>query len=205
MDMLFWIFAGVVGFFILNLIISVYQSKNPYARRSVTFKVKAQDADRSIVSEMGYSVADAFEHAFEMLEEKAKSSQRIETVDKYVSAMEEAASSMEKDYKRFDISSYHQRCHAQRKRLNEMIAKKGKYYSLSEASERARQRNLITNSLRYDVLKRDGFRCRLCGRSVAEGVVLHVDHIIPVSKGGKSTLDNLQTLCADCNLGKSNK
>ena len=68
-----------------------------------------------------------------------------------------------------------------------------------------RQRDLVTPSLRYDVMKRDHFRCCLCGRSSKDGVKLEVDHIIPVSKGGKTTMDNLQTLCWDCNRGKSNK
>ena len=68
-----------------------------------------------------------------------------------------------------------------------------------------RQRELVTPSLRYDVMKRDHFRCCLCGRSSKDGVKLEVDHIVPVSKGGRTTMDNLQTLCWDCNRGKSNK
>ena len=67
------------------------------------------------------------------------------------------------------------------------------------------ERAMLSDSMRYDILKRDGFRCVLCGMSVKDGAVLHVDHIIPVSKGGKSVPDNLRTLCEKCNLGKSNK
>ncbi|MBQ8902158.1 MAG: HNH endonuclease [Bacilli bacterium] len=67
------------------------------------------------------------------------------------------------------------------------------------------ERSVINNDIRYEVLKRDNFRCKLCGMSAEDGVKLHVDHIIPVSKGGKSTMNNLQTLCERCNLGKSNK
>ena len=53
---------------------------------------------------------------------------------------------------------------------------------------------------------RDG-RCVFCGRSPAmdKGVVLHIDHKMPFSKGGTTSLDNLQTLCYECNLGKGNK
>jgi len=69
----------------------------------------------------------------------------------------------------------------------------------------AEQRKLVTPSLRYDIMKRDGFRCVICGRRADDGVKLHVDHIKPVSKGGKSTPSNLRTLCQDCNLGKSAK
>lgn len=58
--------------------------------------------------------------------------------------------------------------------------------------------------LRYRVLKRDRFRCVSCGRSPATdlGCELHVDHVHPFSKGGKTTLDNLRSSCAECNLGK---
>ena len=60
--------------------------------------------------------------------------------------------------------------------------------------------------LRLQVLSRDGFRCIFCGRSPAThtGVNLQVDHVVPFSKTGKSTIENLQTLCQECNLGKSN-
>ena len=63
----------------------------------------------------------------------------------------------------------------------------------------------ISDKLRYQVLKRDNFKCCTCGASPAKdpSVELHIDHIIQWSKGGESTLENLQTLCSKCNLGKS--
>ena len=67
------------------------------------------------------------------------------------------------------------------------------------------QRGLMTPSLRYDILKRDKFACQICGYTQKEGVKLHVDHIIPVSKGGRTKKNNLRTLCSNCNLGKSDK
>jgi 5-methylcytosine-specific restriction endonuclease McrA len=65
----------------------------------------------------------------------------------------------------------------------------------------------ITKSMRYDIFKRDKFRCVICGRSPAShpGITLHVDHIIPVSKGGETTYENTRTLCDDCNYGKAAK
>ena len=69
----------------------------------------------------------------------------------------------------------------------------------------SQQRALLTDSLRYDILERDGRRCRMCGATVEDGVKLHVDHIIPVSKGGRTEPSNLQVLCSRCNRGKSNK
>jgi 5-methylcytosine-specific restriction endonuclease McrA len=62
----------------------------------------------------------------------------------------------------------------------------------------------IRLGLRYEVLKRDRFRCVLCGASPATslGCVLHVDHIMPWSKGGKTVVANLRSLCETCNVGK---
>ena len=59
--------------------------------------------------------------------------------------------------------------------------------------------------LRFKVLARDYFKCCICGASPAKdsSVELHVDHIKPWSKGGETVLNNLQTLCSKCNLGKS--
>ena len=63
----------------------------------------------------------------------------------------------------------------------------------------------INARLRFKVLKRDNFKCCACGASPAKDplVELHVDHIIPWSKGGETVEENLQTLCSKCNLGKS--
>lgn len=66
----------------------------------------------------------------------------------------------------------------------------------------AYQRFLMSSKLRYEILTRDNHRCRICGRGAQDGVTLHVDHIVPVSKGGKTIASNLRTLCSDCNLGK---
>lgn len=68
-------------------------------------------------------------------------------------------------------------------------------------------RHDIALSLRYRVLKRDGFRCVLCGRSPAteHGCELQIDHIVPFSKGGKTVEENLRTLCDRCNQGRSNR
>ena len=89
-------------------------------------------------------------------------------------------------------------------RRNEAMKAK-QIYQNSEAERRKRERALMTDKLRYSILKRDGFKCKICGRTADEGVKLHVDHIIPVSKGGKTVPSNLRTLCEACNLGKSNE
>lgn len=59
--------------------------------------------------------------------------------------------------------------------------------------------------LRFVVMKRDNFRCKSCGRSPATdlSVILHVDHVKAWANGGETVLENLQTLCSVCNIGKS--
>jgi hypothetical protein len=65
-------------------------------------------------------------------------------------------------------------------------------------------RHDIPLRLKWKVHLRDRFRCLACGRSPAVhlGVELHADHIVAWADGGKTILENLQTLCQDCNLGK---
>jgi hypothetical protein len=69
-----------------------------------------------------------------------------------------------------------------------------------------RTKREISDRLRFRILLRDGFTCAKCGRSPMKekGVELHVDHILPWSKGGETLPENLETKCAKCNLGKGN-
>ena len=64
----------------------------------------------------------------------------------------------------------------------------------------------INLKLRFKVLLRDNFKCCYCGASPAKdpNIILHVDHILPWSKGGETVIENLQTACSTCNLGKNN-
>lgn len=62
-----------------------------------------------------------------------------------------------------------------------------------------------SDRLKVQVLMRDGNRCRICGVECSDGLHnIHFDHIIPWSKGGETTLENLQVLCSDCNEAKGN-
>ena len=91
--------------------------------------------------------------------------------------------------------------------LSELISiiERNDSYKQSEEYKKKQERQLLTPGLRYDIMKRDGFRCVICGRTAEDGVKLHVDHIKPISKGGLTVPDNLRTLCQECNLGKSDK
>ena len=63
--------------------------------------------------------------------------------------------------------------------------------------------NKVSLRLRFKVFARDNFTCQYCGRKAPE-VVLHADHIVPMSKGGHTEINNVVTACYECNLGKSN-
>lgn len=77
----------------------------------------------------------------------------------------------------------------------------GNKYEVTKRQER----KIMNDDIRYNVLKRDNFTCQKCGITSKDGAKLEVDHIIPVSKGGKTVMSNLQTLCDRCNSGKSDK
>jgi hypothetical protein len=70
---------------------------------------------------------------------------------------------------------------------------------------RAKARRPMSPRLRRKVLMRDRFTCQDCGANKGDDpdLILHVDHIEPVAAGGRDVEDNLQVLCMDCNLGKS--
>jgi 5-methylcytosine-specific restriction enzyme A len=71
----------------------------------------------------------------------------------------------------------------------------------SEKSPSQKRSRSISLSVRLDVLTRDDYKCVYCGRS-SQQIDLEIDHIMPYSKGGSNQIDNLQTLCFDCNRGK---
>jgi hypothetical protein len=66
------------------------------------------------------------------------------------------------------------------------------------------ERKPLSKTTRFEVFKRDGFKCQYCGRA-APDVLLVVDHIKPVAAGGENNILNLLTACPDCNAGKSDR
>jgi len=72
-------------------------------------------------------------------------------------------------------------------------------------SKQKRTTRNINIRLRFLVLRRDNFKCKICGKSPATdpSVILHIDHIKAWAKGGETIIENLQSLCSDCNIGKS--
>lgn len=67
------------------------------------------------------------------------------------------------------------------------------------------QRTLMTRELRRQIMQRDNYTCKNCGKYMPDEVGLQVDHIIPVAKGGKTVPSNLQVLCSKCNGRKHDK
>jgi 5-methylcytosine-specific restriction endonuclease McrA len=75
-----------------------------------------------------------------------------------------------------------------------------KSHRVASGQQQARSISLKT---RFNVFSRDDYRCQMCGRNADEHkVVLHIDHMLPVSRGGSDDISNLITLCSDCNMGK---
>jgi 5-methylcytosine-specific restriction endonuclease McrA len=64
-----------------------------------------------------------------------------------------------------------------------------------------KRRKAVSKSVRFEVFKRDSFKCQYCGRS-APDVVLNIEHITAVANGGDNEIMNLVTACFDCNRGK---
>lgn len=74
----------------------------------------------------------------------------------------------------------------------------------SRVNGMATKRKAISKRTRFEVFKRDGFKCQYCG-AMSPNVLLQIDHIQPVSKDGSDDILNYLTACKDCNAGKSDK
>lgn len=112
---------------------------------------------------------------------------------------------------KFSSGTYEKRFGGWRKALEAFViwANEGEIPAISSVSPKSKSlihatsRN-INWRLRALVLMRDGAYCKLCGATPQDGAKLHVDHVIPWSKGGETIIENLQSLCEKCNIGKSN-
>ena len=75
----------------------------------------------------------------------------------------------------------------------------------AEPQNEPKDERYINNKLRSLVMIRDNSTCQMCGKNVKDDHIrVHIDHIVPLSWGGKTELDNLQVLCSNCNEGKKN-
>jgi hypothetical protein len=116
--------------------------------------------------------------------------------------------SLAKTTSAYSSGTYEKRFGTWRKSLEAFVvwAKEGVVPALSvpqSANSAPRTPRNINWRLRALVLMRDNARCQMCGKTPQDGVRLHVDHISPWRKGGETILENLQILCEQCNIGKS--
>lgn len=130
--------------------------------------------------------------------------------DLRVSSFRELAELSEEDYERHkadfvqrQTEAFLQRCRARLQRPPRIHSPSPKQPQPKRAKQPAQEPTSISYRLRYLVLKRDKYRCQLCGKSASDGIELEVDHKLARAKGGKNTLDNLWALCFYCNRGKS--
>jgi len=86
--------------------------------------------------------------------------------------------------------------------IKEKLSKIG-YETTLEKYNSKEQRKLMTKDLKDKIKIRDNYTCQLCGKYMPDEVGLHIDHIVPIKKGGKSVESNLQVLCDKCNSKKS--
>ncbi len=107
------------------------------------------------------------------------------------------------------FSTYYNHFGSWTKAITEFVKSKNNGKVVKEKPEdiQKEKRKSLSLSLRFEIMKRDNFKCVLCGKSPANnhGTTLEVDHITPISRGGKTKTKNLQTLCKICNSGKKDK
>ena len=124
-------------------------------------------------------------------------------------------SEIQKPFSKYHVGTYEHRFGGWRKALEKFVAyinneentsseETVKHFEV-EPSTRHKTSRTINWRLRFIVMRRDNFKCKNCGRSPATDlhIILHVDHIKAWANGGETILENLQTLCSKCNLGKS--
>ena len=116
-------------------------------------------------------------------------------------------SDMDKEPSTICFGTYFNRFGSWKNAIIEFVKYKNGNISFNQTPKLSKGRKTINNSLKYDVMKRDKFKCYCCGKSPAidDNVLLEIDHIIAVSKGGNNHIDNLKTICKNCNIGKYNK
>lgn len=122
---------------------------------------------------------------------------------------------VQKPISKYHVGTYENRFGTWRKALEafvayindeENVASEATIKSLEpELESRHKTKRNINWRLRFIVMRRDNFKCRGCGRSPATdpNIILHIDHIKAWANGGETVLENLQTLCSVCNIGKS--
>lgn len=120
---------------------------------------------------------------------------------------------IQKPFSKYSVGTYEHRFGTYRKALEKFIAyinNEPRTLSQLPTTKKSLQRHKTTRNinwrLRFVVMRRDNFKCKNCGQPPATDptIILHVDHIKAWANDGETIIDNLQTLCSVCNIGKSN-
>lgn len=208
----------VIGavFFVIVIVIGICASE-----KKVTVQFKNPETWNILYSGKGNSVASALLDGFDKMYRNLSTNSREETLENRLATMKQAVEDNRHYLKKRDVEvckEYIQKVQSllTQKEQERRVRQENTAIQRSQQCERtkalterqryiAEQRRMLSASMRYDVLRRDKFRCVLCGATAKDGVQLHVDHIRPLSKGGKTEMSNLRTLCDRCNLGKGAK
>jgi hypothetical protein len=122
---------------------------------------------------------------------------------------------VQKPLSKYHVGTYENRFGTWRRALEKFVAyinneennssEKAIQNLMIEPSTRHKTKRNINWRLRFVVMRRDNFKCKKCGRSPATDptIILHVDHKTAWANGGETVLENLETLCSICNIGKS--
>lgn len=198
---LVWVLVGLAAFIVVAIASAAYREHYGIGEAKVVFT--REDTGTTVHVGHGSSLGEAVADGTKKLYDDLSSSSRYETIHVRYRAMVKTLAENRDRMFQDDIA----KCEYYIRQTKSMLDGREAEQAKIPENRRfvAQQRRLMTDSLRYDVMQRDGFRCQLCGATAADGYKLHVDHIIPVSKGGKTEMRNLRTLCERCNMGKGAK
>lgn len=200
-SVLIWVLVGIGALVIVAVASAAYRDHYGIGDAKVVFA--REDTGSTVHVGHGSSLGEAVADGTKKLYRDLSPSSRYETILVRYKAMVKTLAENRGRMFQDDISA----CEYYIRQTKAMLDEREEEYERIPEHRRfvAQQRRLMTDSLRYDVLQRDGFRCQICGATAADGYKLHVDHILPVSKGGKTEMSNLRTLCERCNMGKRDK
>lgn len=216
---------AMIGVVLVLCIVSAAQSAKYGTGKSVKVQFRDSETGRTVHAGNGTSIGGAISDGFSKMCYSVSISSREDTIKSKLDTMNRTLSENRSRMRQSDIAI----CEQYISRMSGLLSQKQAQRQQMEREKRdadqqkklqrvekekrlsqhqkyiAQQRRLLSDSLRYDVLRRDGFRCQICGATQKDGVKLHVDHIFPVSKGGRTEMSNLRTLCERCNMGKRDK
>ena len=221
------IITTLVVVFIVFAIIFAHQKSYPTLQINVDITGKRINSDDEALDYylINFGTKDVLDHIEEIKDYKKRQIIRVSNNPKKMSKLEKYW--LKNDHKAFDFTFYRTRTRYTQKNyvrsgykveeeeysfyvcektiLDRIdFLKEHDFYVTYDQFNRKDQRNALTSKLREMIKVRDNYTCQICGKYMPDEVGLHIDHVIPVSKGGKSVPENLRVLCSKCNGRKGN-